>query len=298
MYMYLWLKLSRTSTICTSTSTSEISKILQKEVEQHKKLMKGSPFRLGMFPQPCFDLNPFRSDRPLPAGKKEPSPPKDVKPFKQSSPAKRVMHRQLTATILWALWNVFDGFVFLLYVGWRHESRNFRSLPHSLSGPVQDRPQDATCERCQQNRKDLRAKPGPQVRSNFLRDEPEYRQVCIALVRYLFNPYYEPKCRQGRRNDVRYLFNRCYDLLCLFLGLWTSRTTNQYLPSWDSNSIKLELRMFQSNGSTSTSDVQYMACSDSIHVVFAMYLQWMYCLHSFIPQIDRTDVFNFLQKPR
>ena len=78
---------------------------------------------------------------------------------------------------------------FVLYVGWRHESRNFRSLSHSLSGPVQDRPQDATCERCQQNRKDLRAKPGPQVRSNFLRDEPEYRQVCIELVRYLFNPY-------------------------------------------------------------------------------------------------------------
>ncbi|XP_078579529.1 cilia-and flagella-associated protein 96-like [Branchiostoma floridae x Branchiostoma japonicum] len=64
--------------------------IRNREMDGSKKLMKGSAFRLNLAPKDYFDGNPYRSDRPLPPSKKMPSAKRDFKPFKPSSPAKRV----------------------------------------------------------------------------------------------------------------------------------------------------------------------------------------------------------------
>ena len=64
---------------------------LQKENEAHKRALKGGSFKLNMHPKDLFDENPFRSDKPLPNIKKTDAPPKDVKPFKPSSPGKNVI---------------------------------------------------------------------------------------------------------------------------------------------------------------------------------------------------------------
>ena len=64
---------------------------LQKEMAQHKGSLKGGAFRLNMHPQSFFDGNPFRMDKPLPPVRKTTSAgPKDLKPFKPSSPGKKV----------------------------------------------------------------------------------------------------------------------------------------------------------------------------------------------------------------
>ena len=63
----------------------------QKEMAQHKGSLKGGAFRLNMHPQSFFDGNPFRMDKPLPPVRKSTSAgPKDLKPFKPSSPGKKV----------------------------------------------------------------------------------------------------------------------------------------------------------------------------------------------------------------
>ena len=65
--------------------------VLQKEIQSHKNAMKGGAFRLNMHPQEYFDGNPFRLDKALPPVRKSaPAGPKDLKPFKPSSPGKMV----------------------------------------------------------------------------------------------------------------------------------------------------------------------------------------------------------------
>lgn len=63
----------------------------RKEMSQHKNSLKGGAFRLNMHPQSYFDGNPFRMDKPLPPVRKSASAgSKDLKPFKPSSPAKKM----------------------------------------------------------------------------------------------------------------------------------------------------------------------------------------------------------------
>lgn len=61
-----------------------------KEMENHKKALKGGAFRLNMHPTEFFDGNPYRMDKPLPPVRSKSSKgvPKDLKPFKPSSPGK------------------------------------------------------------------------------------------------------------------------------------------------------------------------------------------------------------------
>ncbi|KAL8607336.1 hypothetical protein ACOMHN_039486 [Nucella lapillus] len=62
----------------------------RKEVAQHKASMKAGAFRLNLHPSDFFDGNPYRTDKPLPPVRKTISAgPKDVKPFKPSSPGKK-----------------------------------------------------------------------------------------------------------------------------------------------------------------------------------------------------------------
>ncbi|KAK7112170.1 cilia-and flagella-associated protein 96-like isoform X2 [Littorina saxatilis] len=61
----------------------------RKVMAQHKGSLKGGAFRLNMHPTEYFDGNPFRTDKALPPVRKTASAePKDVKPFKPSSPGK------------------------------------------------------------------------------------------------------------------------------------------------------------------------------------------------------------------
>ncbi|XP_071952555.1 cilia-and flagella-associated protein 96-like [Antedon mediterranea] len=61
-----------------------------RELDDHKKAMKGGSFKLNMHPKSYFDGNPYVNDKPLPPVKKQPSVKKDFKPFKPSSPAKKI----------------------------------------------------------------------------------------------------------------------------------------------------------------------------------------------------------------
>ncbi|KAM4673076.1 cilia-and flagella-associated protein 96 isoform 2-T2 [Amazona ochrocephala] len=61
----------------------------QKAQEQHKKLFKGGPFRLNLYPREYFDMNPYFTDKPLPPEKKSPSEKRVALPFIPSSPAKK-----------------------------------------------------------------------------------------------------------------------------------------------------------------------------------------------------------------
>nr|XP_002130769.1 UPF0602 protein C4orf47 homolog [Ciona intestinalis] len=61
-----------------------------KEQQAHKGTLKGGPFKLNLHPQTYFDYNPYRSDRgPGPAKKGSGKLPA-VKPFKPSSPPKKI----------------------------------------------------------------------------------------------------------------------------------------------------------------------------------------------------------------
>ena len=62
----------------------------QKQQQQHKSLLKGGAFRLNMHPRTYFDSNPYHADRPLGPPKKTSPKLPAVKPFKPSSPAKKV----------------------------------------------------------------------------------------------------------------------------------------------------------------------------------------------------------------
>ncbi|XP_025090518.1 UPF0602 protein C4orf47 homolog isoform X2 [Pomacea canaliculata] len=64
----------------------------QKENQGHKKLLKGGPFQLNMHPQDYFNGNPYILTKPLPPMRKTgtSSGPKNVTPFKPSSPGKKL----------------------------------------------------------------------------------------------------------------------------------------------------------------------------------------------------------------
>lgn len=64
--------------------------VLQKAQEEHKQLLKGGPFKLNLYPQEYFDMNPYFNDKPLPPVKKPPPEKPIAPPFKPSSPAKKV----------------------------------------------------------------------------------------------------------------------------------------------------------------------------------------------------------------
>ncbi|XP_041362659.1 UPF0602 protein C4orf47 homolog isoform X2 [Gigantopelta aegis] len=65
---------------------------LRKELQSHKAALKGGAFRLNMHPTDYFELNPYRTEKPLPPLRKSLSASalrdKDLKPFKPSSPGK------------------------------------------------------------------------------------------------------------------------------------------------------------------------------------------------------------------
>ncbi|XP_040555847.1 UPF0602 protein C4orf47 homolog isoform X2 [Gallus gallus] len=68
----------------------ELEKIIAKKArEEHKRLVKGGPFKSNIYPLEYFDMNPYFSDKPLPPVKKPPLEKRIAKPFKPSSPAKK-----------------------------------------------------------------------------------------------------------------------------------------------------------------------------------------------------------------
>ncbi|XP_075045567.1 cilia-and flagella-associated protein 96 isoform X2 [Mixophyes fleayi] len=62
--------------------------LMKKEFESHKAKLKDGAFRLNLYPKEYFDVNPYRSDKPLPPLKNKAEKTQSVKPFKPSSPAK------------------------------------------------------------------------------------------------------------------------------------------------------------------------------------------------------------------
>ena len=66
--------------------------VLQKEIAAHKNATKGGAFRLNMHPRAYFDANPYNSDKlaKRSGSASLPSKKDDVKPFKPSSPGKKV----------------------------------------------------------------------------------------------------------------------------------------------------------------------------------------------------------------
>ncbi|XP_064305670.1 cilia-and flagella-associated protein 96 isoform X1 [Phalacrocorax carbo] len=68
----------------------EVERINAKKAqEEHKRLVKGGPFKLNLYPQEYFDMNPYFNDKPLPPLKKPPPEKPIAPPFKPSSPAKK-----------------------------------------------------------------------------------------------------------------------------------------------------------------------------------------------------------------
>nr|XP_003221668.1 PREDICTED: UPF0602 protein C4orf47 homolog [Anolis carolinensis]XP_016849538.1 PREDICTED: UPF0602 protein C4orf47 homolog [Anolis carolinensis]XP_016849539.1 PREDICTED: UPF0602 protein C4orf47 homolog [Anolis carolinensis]XP_016849540.1 PREDICTED: UPF0602 protein C4orf47 homolog [Anolis carolinensis] len=62
----------------------------KKITEEHRRLMKGGPFKLNLYPREYFDMNPYHDDKPLPPAKKQPAAiPPLQQPFKPSSPGKK-----------------------------------------------------------------------------------------------------------------------------------------------------------------------------------------------------------------
>ncbi|NXY83295.1 CD047 protein, partial [Alcedo cyanopectus] len=64
-------------------------KLAKKEREEHKRLIKGGPFKLNLYPQDYFEKNPYLFEGRLPPLKKAPPKKPLEKPFKPSSPAKK-----------------------------------------------------------------------------------------------------------------------------------------------------------------------------------------------------------------
>ncbi|XP_077135730.1 cilia-and flagella-associated protein 96 [Ranitomeya variabilis] len=72
-----------------SSDNYDISKeLVKKEMEWHKSKLKGGAFRLNLYPKEYFDINPYRTDKPLPPLKSKKEMKVNVKPFKPSSPGK------------------------------------------------------------------------------------------------------------------------------------------------------------------------------------------------------------------
>ncbi|XP_068952073.1 cilia-and flagella-associated protein 96 [Petaurus breviceps papuanus] len=62
---------------------------IKKEIEDHHRLIKGTPFKLNLFPRDYFDVNPYFSDKTLPPLKKPEHPKAIGAPFKPPSPPKK-----------------------------------------------------------------------------------------------------------------------------------------------------------------------------------------------------------------
>ncbi|XP_064644547.1 cilia-and flagella-associated protein 96-like [Lineus longissimus] len=60
----------------------------KKDMESHKRDMKGGAFKLNMSPKAYFDDNPYKTEKPLPPIRSGSSKKDDSKPFKPSSPPK------------------------------------------------------------------------------------------------------------------------------------------------------------------------------------------------------------------
>lgn len=63
---------------------------LQKENEEHHRLLKGTPFKLNLYPSEYFDTNPYSFGKTLPPVKKVEKKELLGSPFKPSSPGKKV----------------------------------------------------------------------------------------------------------------------------------------------------------------------------------------------------------------
>ncbi|XP_062514309.1 cilia-and flagella-associated protein 96-like [Corticium candelabrum] len=74
----------------TSEQYERAKDLRKSESETHKKKMVGSAFKLNCHPMDTFDINPYRSDKPLPPLKEAKQSKEAVKPFKPSSPAKAI----------------------------------------------------------------------------------------------------------------------------------------------------------------------------------------------------------------
>ncbi|KAG5194360.1 cilia-and flagella-associated protein 96 isoform X1 [Ovis aries] len=61
----------------------------KKENEEHHRLLKGTAFKLNLYPREYFDTNPYMSDKPLPPIKKAEKKETVGNPFKPSSPGKK-----------------------------------------------------------------------------------------------------------------------------------------------------------------------------------------------------------------
>ncbi|XP_060039873.1 cilia-and flagella-associated protein 96 isoform X2 [Erinaceus europaeus] len=61
----------------------------KKENEEHHKSLKGSPFKLNLYPREYFDANPYFTEKTLPPIKYELKKESIAQPFKPSSPGKK-----------------------------------------------------------------------------------------------------------------------------------------------------------------------------------------------------------------
>ncbi|CAK8683127.1 cilia-and flagella-associated protein 96-like [Clavelina lepadiformis] len=62
----------------------------RKELSTHKSMLKGGAFKLNLHPSTYFDKNPYRTDKSLGPSKGSSSKLPAVKPFKPSSPPKKI----------------------------------------------------------------------------------------------------------------------------------------------------------------------------------------------------------------
>ncbi|XP_008292509.1 cilia-and flagella-associated protein 96 [Stegastes partitus] len=68
------------------------TEVLKKESAIHRSKLRDGPFKLNLHPRDYFQVNPYRSDKPLPPAHK-PHPPAQKSspvPFKPSSPSKQI----------------------------------------------------------------------------------------------------------------------------------------------------------------------------------------------------------------
>lgn len=63
----------------------------KKENEEHHGLLKGTAFKLNLYPREYFDTNPYSFENPLPPIKKAEKKELPTNPFKPSSPGKKVL---------------------------------------------------------------------------------------------------------------------------------------------------------------------------------------------------------------
>ncbi|XP_016066816.1 PREDICTED: UPF0602 protein C4orf47 homolog [Miniopterus natalensis] len=61
----------------------------KKENEQHHRLVKGTPFKLSLYPREYFDANPYFTEKPLPPIRKTEKKEVISGPFKPPSPGKK-----------------------------------------------------------------------------------------------------------------------------------------------------------------------------------------------------------------